>query len=66
MTREIKLKVTLESEDQLTEAEMNDIKKALSGQIIKTVNVAGKESSIVGIIESITHVHPVHTPQTMA
>jgi len=62
MTREIKVKMTLETEDQLTEDEINAIKKALSGQIIKTLNVDGKESLIIGCFEHIVHFHPVHHP----
>jgi hypothetical protein len=66
MKREIKAKVTIETEEQLTEAEIESIKKALGGQLIKTVNSEGKDRMIVGIIEHICHVEPVHTPQTMA
>jgi len=64
--REIKAKMTIEIEEQLTEDEINAIKKSLSGQMIKTLNADGIESRIVGIIENICHVEPVHTPQTMA
>jgi hypothetical protein len=65
MTREIKVKVTLETEEQLTEDEVNAIKKSLSGQMIKILNADGLESRIVGIFEHVVHVEPVHTPQTM-
>lgn len=66
MKREIKAKLTIETEEQLTEAEIKSIKKALSGQLIKTVNAEGKDRIIVGVIEHICHVEPVHTPPMMA
>ena len=65
MTREIKVKMTLETEYQLTEDETNAIKKSLSGQTIKTVSPDGTSRSL-RFIEAICHVESVHTPQTMA
>lgn len=66
MSREVKVKVTLETEEKLTEDEVNALKKALSGQLIKTLSSDGIESRIFGIIENICHVEPVHTPHTLA
>lgn len=63
MTREIKVnKIMLETNDQLTEDEINAIKKSLSGQTIKTVSPDGTNQGL-RFIEAICHVESVHTPQ---